>query len=325
MNDNSINEKDIFAQIKYEGKLVEDGFLDARKAGEALIGIDETLRHFIYSEDNKFKNLDFEIPVKVKKGSWVTEFLANFDAILIKTALTWGASKYFGSALSEMAKSDFKEVGFKDIFKQSFKSMTWVLKIALHLGTITKKKFENIKFIENSEYVELVNDEGILLKVPIKYLEIFTNCPNNRFEKLAKIIEVERELIISYNDTEQQNQERVEVGFFNKQIFIPNEDEEEILFPELEHDMFVELTGHITRGNENSNTIGFMYEGHILTCYPSEGNIKDYKNRLFSNCILKGYVDRINKKTGDFIEKRPRIKFITIESNESDNKQQSLF
>ena len=34
-------ENTVFAQIKYEGKLVEDGFLDARKSGEILIGIDE--------------------------------------------------------------------------------------------------------------------------------------------------------------------------------------------------------------------------------------------------------------------------------------------
>lgn len=324
MKKNSTNENEIFAEIKYEGKLVEDGFMDARKAGEALIGIDETLRYFLYNEDKKFKNLDFEIPVKVKKGSWVTEFLDNFDAILIKTALTWGATKYFGSALSEMAKSDFKDIGFKDIFKQAFKSMTWVLKIALHLGTITKKKLENIRFIENSEYVELVNEEGILLKVPIKYLEIFSNCPNDLFEKLATIIEVERELIVSYNDSEDESEEKVKVDFYNKRIFIPNEDEE-VLFPELEHNMYVELKGHITRGNENSNTIGFMYEGHILTCYPDEGNVKDYKSRLFSNCILKGYVDRVHKKTGDYIEKRPRIKFISIISLESDDGQQSLF
>jgi len=31
----------ILAFIKYEGNLVEDGYLDARKSGEALVGIDE--------------------------------------------------------------------------------------------------------------------------------------------------------------------------------------------------------------------------------------------------------------------------------------------
>ena len=106
--DNENNE--IFAHIKYEGELVKDGFLDARKAGEALLGIDESLRYFLYQEDKKFRKAEFEIPVRIRKGSWETIFLENFDAILIKTTLSWGASKYFGSALSEMAKNDFKEI-----------------------------------------------------------------------------------------------------------------------------------------------------------------------------------------------------------------------
>lgn len=317
------NDNEVFAQIKYEGNLVEDGYLDAKKAGEVLIGIDEILRYFLYKEDKKFKKVDFEIPVRIKKGSWITEFLANFDAILIKTALTWGASKYFGSALSEMGKSDFKDIGFKDIFKKAFIGMTWVLKIAQHLGTLTKKKFEKLKFTKNSEYVILINKKGENLEVPIEYLELFANCPDDLFVNLAKVIETERELVIQYNDLEKYNS--VRINNTSKRIFIPNDQDEETLFPELTHNLFIELNGHITRGNENSNTIGFMYQGHILTCYPSEGNIKDFKSTLFTNCTLRGYVDRLHKKTGEFIEKRPRIKFIEIISNEPDEIQKRLF
>jgi hypothetical protein len=325
MNENEIINNKIFAQIKYEGKLVEDGYLDAKKAGEVLIGIDEILRYFLYQENKKFKEIDFEIPVRIKKGSWIAEFLANFDAILIKTALTWGASKYFGSALSEMAKYDFKDVGFKDVFKKAFKGMTWVLKIAQHLGNLTKKKFENLKFTENSEYVILINEKGESLEVPIEYLELFANCPDDLFINLAKVVEVERELVVQYNDLEKEKHISVRINNATKGVFIPNAEDDETLFPELVHDLFVELEGYTTRGNENSNTIGFMYQGHILTCYPSDGNIKDFKSTLFTNCILRGYVDRLNKKTREFIEKRPRIKFIEIISNEPDEMQKKLF
>ena len=38
-----------------------------------------------------------------------------------------------------------------------------------------------------------------------------------------------------------------------------DDDDEEILFPELIHDSFVELEGHIIRGNQNSNTIGLAF------------------------------------------------------------------
>src|SRR5438552_112833 len=89
----------VFAFIKYDGELVEDGFLDARKAGEVLIGIDETLRYFIHQENPNIKKLEFEIPVRIRKGSWEAYFLPeNIDATLIRLVATWSAGKYFGSA-----------------------------------------------------------------------------------------------------------------------------------------------------------------------------------------------------------------------------------
>ena len=39
------------AYIKYEGKLVKDGYLDARKSAEILIGIDEIIRFYLFQEN----------------------------------------------------------------------------------------------------------------------------------------------------------------------------------------------------------------------------------------------------------------------------------
>ncbi|WP_150452190.1 hypothetical protein [Arenibacter lacus] len=315
-------DENIFASIKYEGHLVEDGFLDARRAGEALIGIDEILRYFLYQENPEFEKIKFEVPVRVRKGSWETIFPENINEVLIKTSLTWGAMKYFGSALGEMAKRDFKDVGFKDVFQQAFKGLTWVVKVAVHLGSLTKKKLEKLKFSKDNKEVGLTNDEGEILWVPTDYLELFTNCPPKLFSNLARVIEEERELVISYNKDKEI--ETARVNHKRKFIFIPEEDEEEILFPELEHGQYVELEGHISRGNENSNTIGFFYENHVLTCIPDSGNVRDYRQFLFSNCILKGYVDRLDKK-GDYKEKRPRIRFIHVVSTAKPDNQQRLF
>ena len=84
-----------------------------------------------------------------------------------------------------------------------------------------------------------------------------------------------------------------------------------IVFPELKHDAYVELEGYVTRGNENTNTIGFQYMDHILTCRSIKKSIVDYKPELFTNCLIKGYVDRTDK-FGKFIEKKPRINFIDL-------------
>jgi hypothetical protein len=322
-----ITEKEysVFAQIKYEGKLVENGFLDARKSGEVLIGIDEVLRYFLYQENIDFQKIEFEIPIKISKGSWVADFLANYDEYLLKSAAIFVSSKYVGSAFSEMAKNDFKNIGFNNLFKTAFIGMTWVLKIAKHLGTLSRKKFNDLKFIKENKFAIIKNEIGEFLEVPVEYLQLYSDCPSSLFKNLANVIETERELVVGYNDSESKESNYVKINNESKNIFIPKEEDEETLFPELIHGSYVQLEGHVTRGNEKSNTIGLSYENHIITCYPDEGNIKDFKHTLFTNCLIKGIVDRLNKKTGELIEKRPRIRILEIICIDPKDKQQKLF
>lgn len=311
-----------FAYIKYEGALVEDGFLDARKAGEALLGIDEALRFFINHEDPDLQKIDYEIPVLVNKGSWETLFLENFDALLLEKAVNRQVGRFFDTDLEKLAGGRFQEFGFKAIFKDAFRGMTWVLKMAKHLGYLTNRKIEHLDFIGDNK-VSLVNDEGKTLHVPAQYLKLFAACPHDLFRKLVVVIEEGRELVVGYNDSKDANY--VRIGSDKKFIFIPNEDENEVLFPDLQHNSYVALEGHISRGNESSNTLGFLYQDHVLTCYPNEGNIKTFKGALFTNVIVKGFVDRLDKKTGELIEKRPRIRFTEISSNEPTDRQLKLF
>ncbi len=321
MNKNP-SEYPVFASVKYEGALVTDGFLDARKAADALSGIDEALRFFLYYEDPALHRVDFAIPVKTRQGSWEIIFQENIDALLLKTAIASQGGRYFDADLEQLPADELQELGFKAIFRNAFKSMTWVLKMAKHLGYLTNGKIESIEFIGDNK-VSLENKEGKTLHVPAQYLKLFASCPPDLFRKLALIIETERELVVSYTDSQDANY--VRIGNDQKYIFIPHEDENHVLFPELHHNSLVALEGHISRGNESSNTLGFVYQQHVLTCYPQEGNIKTYKGALFTNAIVKGFVDRLDKKTGEFIEKRPRIRFVEIISNDPADKQLKLF
>lgn len=314
--------EEVFSFIKFEGKRVEDGYLDARKSGEALIGIDEVLRFFIHQENPELKNYEFEIPVRVQKGSWEALFTESLDELLIKGALAWGGAKYLGKALEKMAENDFEKVGFKNIFKKSFKAMSWIVKMAIHLGTFKKKRFRDIEFSEDNSQVKINDGQNNELWVPTEYLEVFANCPENLFSKLAKIVEEERELVIGYNSEEKV--EEVRINHSSKFIFTSNVESEEELFSELKHGDYVEIEGHVTRGNENSNTIGFLYSEHILTCYPEEGNIKRHRNALFSNCKLQGFVDR-EDRNGQIIEKRPKIRFLKLEVIDTEDKQYEIF
>lgn len=62
---------------------------------------------------------------------------------------------------------------------------------------------------------------------------------------------------------------------------------------------------------ENSNAIGLKYKGYTVMCTPKTGKIIDDKARLFTNCLVKGYVERINDETHE-VEKRPRVIYLEI-------------
>jgi hypothetical protein len=311
-----MEDNEYIGYLKYQGELVKDGYLDARKAATALIGFDEILRYFIYQESPRFKEVDFEIPVKIEKGSWIAfipdtiqEWLLAGGGVAVTTYLTAAAKK--------LAENDFKEVGIKDLFKKAFQGLFWVIKLSTHLKSIKKSKFENVKFRNDNREVGIKNEKGEILYLPIEYLEFYTNCPDSLFSKISEIIEPERELEIGLHG----QTEKALISYDNKDIFYTkNEEDEDIVLPELKHGDYVEIEGHITRGNENTNTLGFLYLEHILTCKPREGSITKYKTNLFSNVLIKGFVNRLDKD-GFFKEKKPRIEIIELKEklNEKEN------
>lgn len=307
---------DYLAYIKFEGALIEQGYLDARKSAEVLLGIDEVIRYFLYQIDKEFQNVEFEIPVRIRKGSWETLIPSTISEWII-TAAGAGLTTYATTALKKLAENDFKDKGVKDILKKVIKSVKWVIKISKHVKTLLQKHFTEVDFKEvNGEtLIGIRNLDGEIIFVPLEYLEMYRNCPEKLFSKLTKIIEEERELEIGFNPSvplDSDDTERsVRVSVNDKYIFTKSEEDDSILFPELVHNQYIEIEGHVSRGNENSNTIRFEYLKHILTCYPSQGNIKNYKSLLFTNCIIKGYVDRLGDD-GNINEKKPRIRFVDL-------------
>lgn len=314
-------EQKYLGYLKYYGAKVDDGFLDAKKAANALIGFDEILRYFVYQESSSFQDIDFEIPVRIEKGSW----LAYIPDTIQEWILTGGgltATAYATTAAKKMAEHDFKEIGFKTIFKKAFKSICWVVKLASHLGTTKKENFENLKFRNNNTEVGILNEKGDLVYVPVETLELYKKCPDSLFSKVAQIIEEEREMEIGLKDSENT---KAIIKYTDKSIFHKeDEEDEEIVLPELIHGQNIELEGHTTRGNEKTNTLGFLYSEHVLTCKPKSGSIVSYKVNLFDNCLIKGVVDRLDK-FGNFKEKKPRIIFTELIKIKPYNQQQTLF
>jgi len=309
------------AYLKYDGKLVENGLLDTRKAAEALLGLDESIRFFLSEEYPELKTVDFEIPVRIQKGSWEALIPENIDQFIIQGIITWGAAKYIGNALGEMAKNDFKNVSFSNLFKQIFKGMSWLIKIALHRGSMRKQKIDNLKFQNNNELIGVPNDKLEYIYVQRNIVELFLKCPETLFAKITNVIEQDREMEIGLTDDEESI---LRLTYSQKSIFSIEEEKDEILFPELAHNDNVELEGYVTRGNENSNSIGFLYNGHILNCHPQKGSVVRYKNEMFTDCKIKGNIDR-KDKFGEISEKKPKIIFTELTLKNIDNKSNNFF
>jgi len=323
--------------LKYSGKSVEGGFLDTRKSAEALLGFDEILRFFLIEEDSRLKEVNFEIPVRIRKGSWEAVIPEIIDKLFSPTGIGATTLTIYATASAKKAAEDgvFNIGAAKDIkatFRYALKATQWVIKIGSHIGTLSKKKFDNVKIRQTGKesIIDIPNSHGEILSVPKKYFDIYTKCPEKIFSKNAGIIEQER--ILEFGVYEDGVEKKVSITEKEKLIFFTKSEDEDILFPELKHGQNVELEGSITRGNEKTNTIGFEYRGHILTCKPKDGNIAVFKNKIISQLDnhffppvkIVGIIDRTDENHL-FKNSRPQVIFNDIIPLEKPENKKSLF
>ena len=210
--------------IKYRGKLVEDGMMDARKQAEALLCADSAIRSFLAQQSPDIRKFDFEIPVKIQRGSWELLIPENVG-LWAQAGLAVVATAYFSKAAQKMAENDFSEVGVKDLFLKSIDSLKWFVRIGKHLGTVSLRKFDNPKFTDNNSIIGIPNSQGEYLYIPKNIFDSYINSEPMVLDKLAQFIEKDRELVIATIDEEGVDEEAINKE--QKGIFCSSENEEE--------------------------------------------------------------------------------------------------
>jgi hypothetical protein len=316
-----MSDQNYIGYMKYKGALVEEGLLDTRKAAQALIGFDEILRFYVGRQSSQLRDVDYEIPVLIKKGSWEVQLIEN---IALWAAATTGiaATTYITAAAKKMADNDFGDVGLKVVFRKALEAAQWTIRIGKHIKDITKRKFKDVRFKNNNKEIGLPNDQGEYLYVPKEFFDLYMETSPKLLERVALLIERERTLLVGViRDGEEI---REEITYSSRRIFTQEDDEDELLFPELTHGLRVELEGELTRGNETSNTMGLKYRDHILTCEPVSGSIVRYKPALFLWCKMHGAISRADK-FGGYNSLRPKIIFSHIEQLEKESDTDDLF
>ena len=98
--------------LKFYGKNIENGIIQADIAGQALIGFDECIRFFNKKQNPEIILYDYKIPVITEKGSWVVWVLGSMA----------GMAGIFGTAYLKKAGEKILQLIFYDgrlFFKNS--------------------------------------------------------------------------------------------------------------------------------------------------------------------------------------------------------------
>jgi len=311
--------------IKYSGKSVDEGIMDARKSAEALLGFDEAIRYFASKEEPFLINENYELLVKIQKGSWeiilpMIQELMTPEGI-VKTAGT----AYLTNTAIQSAKEGFFQVGLskdiKTIFLGAFKALKWIVKIVKHIGSFNKK-IEIIHDLENAK-VEIINEKGHKLIVSREIYVLYQECPETILTKLASNIEKDRVLKIGvFQDKQEVIIDEQEKEFFYIKPIVEDSD---LLYPELKDGDEVTLEGNITKVNEKANTLGFQHDNHILTIMPVDGNVTDFKSEIistnydniFQSVTIVGIIDR--KGNNGEILKKPKVIFESLQKIDDKN------
>lgn len=299
--------------MKFSGRAVPRGVIGANAGGTALLGFDECLRFFAKKQAPALAKLEYEIPVKTTEGSWLVIVLGVLGA-----GATIFGSAYLKKAGEKMAENDFKDVGFKDVLRKSVDALRSLVELVKH----TKGKLDfgstDISWRVKDGLVGVANDSGEVIFIPIEFFRWYLDLPPGLLFKMTSVIEEERVLTIGAERDGRFEETTVTAA---EKVYFGHEaaaNEEDLLFPELEHGAAVRLEGHLTRGNEDSNSVGLKYKGHILNCVPESGNIKRYKPALFLTCIVEGTISRLYKQS-NVAEKKPTIIFSSITPIETDD------
>lgn len=198
---------------------------------------------------------------------------------------------YITTAAAALAKNDFKEKTTAELVKTALAKIQSIIKITKHVGGKDKTEIKARVYDYPNKVIEIINDNETGLKVSKEEYDSFLGCPQNLLNKLADTIEDDMVFKVGIVEGNEVIEEKITAK--DKELFVLNENEEEILFPELRDGDHVELQGKVTKGNERTNSIGLEYKGHILNCRPEAGGVKQYKQDLFNKAIISGIIHRV--------------------------------
>lgn len=315
--------------IRIDGDDIIDGEIDIQTALSTLNGTSSTLSYLLKKEDSEIANAKaINYPIKTREGCW--EVLIPFGSIALGAA-SMLVVRPLSAGLTEYAKEIGKGAAAKQLdakdnkrsFEVAFEKLLSIIKIAQHVGVIDSKRNLKVTFAGKDNKALLTNQDGQVLTTTVDEIKLFQECPEKLLLQLASVVTDYRTLSIGYRRNDKTTE--VVIDRDSKEVFCPEEEQQEPILPELKDGDYVSLEGYVTRGNQVTNTLGFRYEGHVLTCEPADALITGYIDAHYKTCMLKGRVARTSKAEVFYGKRdRPRIYFDSLTVIDTPTTQTSL-
>ncbi len=221
---------------------------------------------------------------------------------------------------ANLANLDFDDVFILPIERGSVKTVFIFIQnqrgrrawdVVIGLGVVFALVNDGMSVIEKFGANAVRNQEQAVIQT-ILDPRVIKLCQSSSFRDGAKDVvqplsEINQKVTIKYGE------KSFEINCDNKYQFYES-DEQEIL-PELIDGEEVTLNGEITRINNTTNDLGFVYKGKSLSVSPSDGekSIADYHQFLtVDEVTVQGIVSRSSKY------ETPKIKITEIHSLEQD-------
>ena len=292
--------------LKLYGEAVPTGVISASAAGNLLLGLDECIRYCCRMQSPGLAAIEYEVPVRTSEGSWIA-WIQEHGVLIASGLATYGIGSYVKKAAEKMAEKDFRDVGLSDVIRKSMDAFRKLLEVLKHTKG-SREWNSRLHWKTVNGVVGIENEAGEIIYIPIEYFKWYMDVPHAMLKRISSAVREGCSLEVG-SLTEDGHLETTTITVADKSLFghLPaSNDDGGILFPELEHGDAVRLAGRLIRGNENANSLGLEYNGHVLNCVPESGNIKKYKPALFLPCIVEGRISRLHKQP-NAAERRPTV------------------
>jgi hypothetical protein len=310
--------------VKLRDPKIEGGVLGARRSAEILLTFDDALRSIVVQIEPTLGNVDFELPIKVREGSWEALIPTTVQAWMV-AAVGAAATAAATTAATQLTKNSVGDKDYADLARAAARIFQGVIRIRKHVGK--QDVGQGVRFKDNNEVVEIPNADGVYMTTSRQELEAYLRTPAKLLGEIVNFLGAESSFAVGSVAPDGTTTEET-VTYVDRDIFGGEEDEEpdetdEILFSQLKHDQYVVLEGTMTSGNSLTNRVGFKYNEHVLSCYPAGAPITAFREAFFKPCEIRGRISRLTE-SGDTNAKRPKIIFDRLTPIEAQSDQTTL-